>query len=177
VVTRAVLIFLAVALTAACVHIEQSDYPEYWPSASPASYGCPDLSGLFDNEDLNEKKAVFLANWLVQSPETLGNVERVQIMGPKDGVLAISMLERGGIQYLRREYRQGDDFGCGAGWLERPQRTLGVIGVVQRHVARMTRTVNGDLVVEHIDKGGGVLLVVPMYADERSWHLYRQRAR
>ena len=175
--TRAALIFLASAPIAACVQLQQFEYPAYWPNASLASSGCPDLSGLFDNQDLNEKKTIFLANWLVDTPSALGNVHRVRIMGPKDGVLAISLLEEHGTQYFRREYRQGDDFECDGGWLERPQRTLKIIGVAQRHVARMARTVDGDLVVEHIDKAGGIVLVVPMYTAERSWHLYRERAR
>ncbi|HSB25828.1 MAG TPA: hypothetical protein VLE94_22235 [Burkholderiaceae bacterium] len=163
-------------LTTGCVALEDQDYPAYWPALAVSGSGCPSLTGRFDNQDINEAQPVLLAKWLLQTADPLRQVHRVQLAGPEAGTLVLRLLEDTGTELLKRELREGTDYACGDGWLERKQPELAFVGVVNRHLARLARTTRGDLVVQDIDQGGGVVLVVPMYASFRQWHLYRQRS-
>ncbi|MCW5659195.1 MAG: hypothetical protein KIT60_15945 [Burkholderiaceae bacterium] len=164
-----------VALAMGCVSVKTDEYPRYWPALQVSGAGCPGLTGSFDNRDVDEAQPVPLAKWLLQTADSLQVVHRVQLTGPAAGVLLLRLLDDKGIALLQRELREGTDYECNGGWLERRQPELTLLGVVHRRVARLARTTRGDLVVEESDRGGGVVIVVPMYASFRTWHLYRQR--
>ena len=169
---------LAIALPlAACVHVDNKAYPEYWPAANPAESGCPDLSGTFDNQDLNEGSPKLLAKWLLVTTDPLTQVHRAVLAGPAGGVLKIRFLDQAGTELLSREWREGADFVCRDGWVERePPRGAVMVGMAFQQVSRFARSARGDLIVRNMDSGGGLVTAVPLYASESTWHLYRQRS-
>ena len=159
-----------------CVTLETEDYPRYWPALDVSGSGCPRLTGSFDNRDIDEARPVLLAKWLLETADPLRDVHRVHLSGPEWSVLRLRLLDDKGTALLERDLREGTDYECNGGWLERRQPELALVGVVHRRVARLARTTRGDLAVEDGDRGAGVVLVVPMYASFRYWHLYRQRS-
>jgi len=170
------LLILSLALLmTGCVWREKPEYPEYWPAVAATSADCPDLTGLFDNQDLNEEQPVLLAKWLLVTADPLKKVHRVRLAGPEQGTLSVYFLNPAGEVIFTRELHAGADFACKAGWLERRQPEVTFLGVIQRHKSMMVRTTEGDLVVEDLDTGGGVVIVVPAFASFRIWHLYRSR--
>lgn len=162
-------------LVAGCVTVDETEYPAWWPALALAASGCPDLTGTFDNADVDDREPRPLAKWLVQTADPLRQVHRVALDGPRAGTLRLRLLDADGATLLVDEWREGRDYRCQDGWLERRQPELSMLGVVNRHVARLARSNRGDVVVQDTDVGGGVVLVVPMLASFRSWHLYRQR--
>jgi len=169
------LVAAAVVLVTGCVAVDTREYPEYWPALEARESGCPRLSGLFDNHPAGEAERGLLAKWLLPSGGSLNQVHRVELSGPDAGVLSFRLLDADGAELIRRELREEADYQCSDGWLERRQPEITMLGVVQRHVARFTRTLRGDLVVQETDVGGGVVIFMPMYASYRYWFLYRER--
>ena len=159
---------------ASCIGIDRREFPTDWPAVKNATEGCPDLTGSYANADRGSP-SVALASWIL--PKTtlpLEKVERVRISGPADGNVAIHLTDASNTDVATRELKQGTDYRCANGWLVLTLEGFlaPLPAVVHSAEARLSRTVDGELVVDNTETTTGVVIFVPGYATKTRWHLY-----
>ena len=162
-------------LTTACVQLDYKNFPESWPVVHVSGSGCPRLTGVFDETDLTEKYPVWLHQWLLQVPDGLeAQVQRIEFIGPDAGTLALRLMDADGSELLKHELREGVDYECRGGWLERSKSSSPFAGLVTSKAARLTLNDREDLVVESTETLAGVAIVLPTYQSRNDWHVYRR---
>ncbi len=162
-------------LLASCVEVTKPAYPDYWP-ALVAQEGCPELTGSFENRDLDERAPILLAKWFLSSSDSLARVDRVKFSFDEPGVLRFRYMTSDGRILLDRTWREGKDYQCAQGAIEWDGDNFKFIGVLSSIVLRLQRNARGDLVVRQAEVGGGIVIVVPLFVSDTSWHVYRQLA-
>jgi hypothetical protein len=165
---------LLAAAGAACVHIEQRDYPKEWPPVAPAAAACPDLTGEFANADLGGSP-VPLARWVVwKTTYPLERIERIRLAGPVDGEVTLRLIDGAAAEVALRRWKFGAEYRCENGWLVHPLDgyAMPVPAIGGSAETRFARTVDGQLIVERSSLGGGVAIVMPLISAVRTWHRY-----
>jgi len=159
---------------ASCVAIDRRDYPKDWSPVRAAVGPCPNLTGSYANRGYSGTEES-LAQWIL--PKTtypLERIERVSIVGPVNGIVTVRLMEGPSLEAAAREWKQDVDYRCDNGSvvlsLQGFFAPLPAFGYSKE--ARLTRTVDGQLVVETAETGAGVIVFVPGYKNVRRWHLY-----
>lgn len=167
------LVTLCLLGLASCASIDRQDYPEGWPPLAPAATGCPLLDGTYANRGQG-RVARPLASWLIEgSALAQAPVDRVRLAGPRGGQLAVTLLDAQGRVLAARSWAEGAQYHCADGMLlvDRPQG-LTLVGVAMSLQARLAPAVDGSLVIETRETGGGVILLVPYAGAYRYWSLF-----
>ena len=159
---------------ASCVRIERREYPKDWSHVPDAAGTCPDLTGDYANRDQGDTPEL-LTKWIL--PKTtypLERIERVRMAGPKNGNVTVRLMEGPSTEVAVREWKQDAEYRCENGWLvlQLESFVLPLPAVGYSVEARLARNVDGRLVVETTETGGGVVVFVPGYSNVRKWHLY-----
>lgn len=155
---------------AGCASVEKQDYPAQWPALAPAAAGCPPLGGTYMNRGEGTVSRT-LASWLIEGSTTAqAIVDRVGLDGPAHGQMTVTLLDRQGRVLAVRRWAEGAQYHCADGMLlvARPQG-LAMVGVAMSMQARLAPAVDGSLVVETRESGGGVVIVVPYVGAYRYW--------
>lgn len=161
-------------LLVSCIEVARPAYPDYWPALVARTGGCPELTGAFENRDLDEHAPILLAKWFLLSSDSLASVDRVQFSFDEPGTLRFRYVASDGRILLDRTWREGKDYQCVQGAIEWHGDNFKFIGVLSSNVLRLQRNVRGDLVVRQAEVGGGIVIVVPLYVSDTRWHVYRQ---
>jgi redox-regulated HSP33 family molecular chaperone len=158
---------------AGCAGVERQDYPAPWPVLALAASGCPVLSGTYGNHGQGTLEAT-LASWLIEgSVQAFAPVDRVHLEGPTQGRLDFRLIDQQGRLLAARSWQEGKQYRCADGMLVVDRSAgLTMVGMAMSMQARLARAVDGSLVVESREAGGGVVIVVPYAGSYRTWSRY-----
>lgn len=162
---------------AGCASVEKQVYPAHWPALAPAAVGCPPLGGAYVNRGEGQVSRT-LASWLIEGSTTAqANVDHVRLDGPAQGTLTVRLLDGQGRALAVRSWQEGAQYHCADGMLvvDRPQG-LAMVGMVMSMQTRLAPAVDGSLIVEARESGGGVVIVVPYAGAYRYWSRFPARA-
>jgi hypothetical protein len=157
-----------------CISIDHQNYPKDWPQISASPGTCPDLSGIYANFGRGEPN-ILLANWVL--PRTnypLEQIDQVEFSGPSNEIVITRLIKTPAIDVAVRQWQQGVEYCCENGWLllTRSNLAQAIPVFMGSFHARFARTVDGQLIAEVNERGGGIVLVTPMISAYRHWHMY-----
>ncbi len=161
---------LGLLALAGCASVEKQDYPAQWPALAPAAAGCPPLGGTYVNRGEGRVSRT-LSSWLIEGSTTAqAAVDHVRLDGPAQGQLTMRLLDGQGRALAVRSWQEGSQYRCADGMLvvDRPQG-LAMVGMAMSMQTRLAPAVDGSLIVETRESGGGVVIVVPYVGAYRYW--------
>lgn len=157
--------------------VNKQPYPRYWPPMVMNQTDCPNLSGLYQNQNTECKGTD--CEYLSSRFSLLGNTRigpsKVELRGPDDGQLTIHYQAVGTASGATFSLNRGADFQCEGGQvvLEEPGEFMsgdgafGRRGITRRY---FSRTVDGSLVMRKVGSAGGIVfLVIPVYLSGEKW--------
>ena len=163
----------ALVCCTSCIRIERQDFPQRWAPVAASAAACPDLTARYTNSDQG-RPSVPLAKWMLpRSTYSLETIARVDLSGPTDGSVTVRLVDTSGAELAVRTLKEGTQYRCENGWL---------VVLLEGHVlpaataytsiGRLARGRDGNLIVDATETAGGIVGVVPGYANARSWHRY-----
>ena len=165
---------LIVLSCVSCMKIDRREFPSDWPPVKTTVEACPDLTGSYAN-DSPSLASPSLAKWfLPKSKDLWERVVRVDITGPTNGVLTVTLIEGSNNRVTLTELKLGTGYRCDRGWLVLNVADFfaPIPAVSYSEEARLARTADDRLVVEETKASAGVVLFVPGVVNENRWHLY-----
>ena len=167
------------ALIGGCVG-DRAPYPDDFPPLAAVESGeCPDISGRYSNRVSGDIFSFLI--WGDKYGNPLLMADRVVVTQPDpDTIGVVAPLEGGGS--MRRSLRRDDNgFSCSNGFVvistpkdasleSAPGVPVIAFGWDWKEL-RLAPTIEGSLAVEHVSKGFGVIMVVPVGGAESFWTL------
>jgi hypothetical protein len=154
-----------------------SEYPDDWPKAGSSMFrDCPDISGRY--EDIGQGSID--GEWSSLSTRFLGSEPdgeaSVQIVQPDSELLVIKTISGGVESAVRSLHRSQNDFWCEDGmlWITDVDKSLRVWAVFKgRDNTGFSKGDDGSLIAEFDSKGGGLVLLIPVYGAVNSYFRWR----
>lgn len=181
-VYRAIGCLLLLLLLQGCeglpINFSDDSYPKAWHEVKLTTSACPNLNGTYDNNgegSISSGSNRTIAKLIFpKSKFPLEDIDRAEITGPENGIVKIRLFKTNGSELAEREWRENADYRCDKGWLIREQPgefwPTPVFYISMRE--GLARTAEGQLVAEHTEKSGGLLIIIPGYSSTHYWNLF-----
>lgn len=167
---RAVVSFFCL-LCAGCV--VSSEYPDDWPNAESSMTGdCPDISGKYEDVgqgSIDGEWSSLSTKFLVSDHTSDGYV---QIEQSDSESLVVTLFLGEAESATRTLHREQNDYWCEDGklWITDVDKTLRVWAVARgRDNTGFSKADDGSLLAEFDSKGGGLVLLIPVYGAVSSY--------
>ena len=172
-----VLAALLVSLAPASVWAEDAAYPAQWSLLDLTAPGCPDVSGTFINADRQTERGRTLSSWIYPKLDVaITAIRRLRLEGPHENAITLTVLDKDDSVLTTHKWQQGKDFQCEQGKVVLSLPGTNVLLFTTTSTAYLMRAADESLVIEQIEKGGGLVGWKPFFGKKRIWHLYERVA-